>query len=127
MLARFQLSEIARREGIPLHTVERDYVQHLFLRHAARAPLAFKGGTCLRIAYGSARYSEDLDFTAESTQAEALNLIRSAAARLAEYGIAAVVDERPIAHGSIAGRLRYAGPLFDGTPRAGGAGGGGAG
>jgi predicted nucleotidyltransferase component of viral defense system len=65
MLARMQLEVIARREGVPLHVVEWDYLQHLFLRHAGRGPLTFKGGTCLRIVYGSPRYSEDLDFNAE--------------------------------------------------------------
>jgi len=64
MLARSELAGIARRDGVPLGVVERDYVQHLLLRQIARAPLAFKGGTCLRIAHGSARYSEDLDFDA---------------------------------------------------------------
>jgi len=48
--------------------IRREYVQHLFLSWLYRNPdttkLCFKGGTALRIVYGSPRFSEDLDFSA---------------------------------------------------------------
>lgn len=114
MLTRQQLATIARREGVALHVVERDYVQHLVLRHAAREPFAFKGGTCLRIVHGSPRYSEDLDFNAGDAEA-ALAHLSKVVRRLADYGISATVGRRPSQEGLHA-RIRFAGPLFDGTP-----------
>ena len=48
--------------------IAREYFQHLFLRELYTLPgaenLLFKGGTALRIVYGSPRFSEDLDFSA---------------------------------------------------------------
>ncbi|MFA5069955.1 MAG: nucleotidyl transferase AbiEii/AbiGii toxin family protein [Patescibacteria group bacterium] len=47
--------------------IVREYFQHLFLSELYRLSgaenLLFKGGTALRIIYGSPRFSEDLDFT----------------------------------------------------------------
>ena len=116
MLTRAQLSEISRREGVPLHAIERDYVQHLMLRHIPR-PFVFKGGTCLRIAYGRPRYSEYLDFNANSTFSEVGELLHTAARRLGDYGISPeVTAESPSKINHLA-KLRYEGPLFDGNPR----------
>lgn len=114
MLARGELAALARRQGVPLGIVERDYVQHLVLRHVARAPFAFKGGTCLRIAYGSPRYSEDLDFDAEGSEGELLAVLKAGAERLRDYGIRAEAVRRPGA--GLVAAVRYEGPLFDGTP-----------
>lgn len=49
--------------------IAREYFQHVFLSELYRLPearqcLLFKGGTALRIIYGSPRFSEDLDFSA---------------------------------------------------------------
>ncbi|MBN3033749.1 MAG: nucleotidyl transferase AbiEii/AbiGii toxin family protein, partial [Candidatus Saganbacteria bacterium] len=45
----------------------REYFQHEFLSDLYKLPgaekLMFKGGTALRIIYGSPRFSEDLDFS----------------------------------------------------------------
>ncbi|MDP1760196.1 MAG: nucleotidyl transferase AbiEii/AbiGii toxin family protein, partial [Candidatus Woesebacteria bacterium] len=47
--------------------VVREYFQHIFLGELYKLPnsekLLFKGGTALRIVYGSPRFSEDLDFS----------------------------------------------------------------
>lgn len=47
--------------------IVREYFQHVFLSRLYVLPesekLLFKGGTALRIVYGSQRYSEDLDFS----------------------------------------------------------------
>jgi len=64
MLTKEQLSVIARENGVPLFTQERDYFQLLFLSrlYSRKVPLVFKGGTCLKFAYSLPRFSEDLDF-----------------------------------------------------------------
>ena len=115
MLARGELAAIARRQGVPFGVVEWDYVQHLLLRHVASAPFAFKGGTCIRIAYGSPRYSEDIDFDGEGSADDLFGRLTKGAERLRDYGIPAEV-----ARGQGAGleaKLHYEGPLFDGTPQ----------
>ena len=47
--------------------IRREYFQHLFLSYFYQQPLVdqiyFKGGTALRMLYGSPRFSEDLDFS----------------------------------------------------------------
>lgn len=47
--------------------IVREYFQHVFLSELYRLPQAekilFKGGTALRVIYGSPRFSEDLDFS----------------------------------------------------------------
>ncbi|MEK7522110.1 MAG: nucleotidyl transferase AbiEii/AbiGii toxin family protein, partial [Patescibacteria group bacterium] len=47
--------------------IVREYFQHIFLSELYKLPnaekLLFKGGTALRIVYGSPRFSEDLDFS----------------------------------------------------------------
>lgn len=64
--------ENIRKLAIQCRTVEfpnivREYFQHLFLsqlyRQEKSGNLLFKGGTALRVIYGSPRFSEDLDFS----------------------------------------------------------------
>lgn len=62
------MDRIARAEQTSVFpNVVREYAQHLFLAELYRLPgsecLLFKGGTALRIVYGSPRFSEDLDFS----------------------------------------------------------------
>ena len=64
-------SETIRRWATTQQTTEinvaREYAQHLFLaelyRQRGSQQLLFKGGTALRLAYHSPRFSEDLDFS----------------------------------------------------------------
>ena len=67
MISQDVLDQLARRYQTNVVNVEREYFQHLFLSELYRSPesdkLLFKGGTALRIVYGSPRFSEDLDFS----------------------------------------------------------------
>lgn len=62
------LKELAVRHQTTELNATREYFQHLFLSYFYQQPLSgaiyFKGGTALRIIYGSPRFSEDLDFSA---------------------------------------------------------------
>lgn len=53
------------RDGKP-RGILREYLQYIILKAIYTSKygkhLVFLGGTCLRIVYGSARFSEDLDF-----------------------------------------------------------------
>jgi len=57
----------ARELGIDRTQVVREYWELIILRGLYESPqgryLIFKGGTALRLAYGSPRFSEDLDFS----------------------------------------------------------------
>jgi len=60
--------------------VYREYCQHLFLSYLyqqkeAGNTLFFKGGTALRLIYGSPRFSEDLDFSSPSGDVDKIESI----------------------------------------------------
>ena len=62
------LEQLAKRYQTNLFpNIVREYFQHLFLSELYQSEgaekLLFKGGTALRILYGSPRFSEDLDFS----------------------------------------------------------------
>jgi len=62
------LEELARKNQTGVFpNIVREYFQHEFLGELYKLPgaekLMFKGGTALRIIYGSPRFSEDLDFS----------------------------------------------------------------
>lgn len=115
MLTRQQIAEIARRDGVTLHAVERDYVQHLVLRQLSSG-FIFKGGTSIRVVHGSPRYSEDLDFNANIPKAEVNQRLQVTARRLFDYGVRAQVTAPREARSGYLGQLRYEGPLFNGNP-----------
>ncbi len=62
------IEKLARQSQMSVFpNVVREYFQHVFLSKLYVLPeseqLLFKGGTALRIVYGSPRFSEDLDFS----------------------------------------------------------------
>lgn len=68
MIAIETLEELARKNHTGVFpNIVREYFQHGFLGELYKLPgaekLMFKGGTALRIIYGSPRFSEDLDFS----------------------------------------------------------------
>lgn len=67
MIQRETLARIATLNQTTEINIAREYCQHLFLRALYRQKgserVMFKGGTALKIAYGSPRFSEDLDFS----------------------------------------------------------------
>ena len=60
-----EIKEKAREQGVPISTIERDYVQGWLLSSlSANAGMVLKGGTGIRKTYFSDyRFSDDLDFT----------------------------------------------------------------
>ena len=67
MINRETLSAQATRSQTTEINIAREYCQHLFLnafyRQKGSERVMFKGGTALKIVYGSPRFSEDLDFS----------------------------------------------------------------
>lgn len=67
MISNNILQNISNENGIDKYSILREIIQISFLEELYRLPsskgLFFKGGTALKILFGSNRYSEDLDFT----------------------------------------------------------------
>jgi hypothetical protein len=116
MLTRRQLSTIATKEGMALHSIERDYVQTLFLYqlYASHSHFIFKGGTCLRMGYQLNRYSEDLDFNYYQHQHNVKDLLTETTSKLLDFGIEGSLRITYESSQGIQGKLRYSGPLYVG-------------
>lgn len=116
MIDREQLRKI-HSQDLPLHVLEQDYIQALFLQklYSENEELVFKGGTYLKHAYGLDRFSEDLDFTSRSKNVE--NPVRRAVNQLSDYGVDAEIDKVDDREVSFSCRLRFSGPLYDGTDK----------
>jgi predicted nucleotidyltransferase component of viral defense system len=69
---RLRIQEVARQYGVPQNLIEKDYALSYALAGLASHPdlsdtLLFKGGTALKkVFFGDYRFSEDLDFSAQS-------------------------------------------------------------
>lgn len=78
--------------------VRREYIQHLFLSNFYQQPdaynILFKGGTALRIIFNSPRFSEDLDFSAETYDIKLIeNTVLSALSEIERLGIKTEIVE----------------------------------
>lgn len=73
MISREELLKKQKALGLPLSTLEKDYVLSLFLWGISSDPIigstwVFKGGTCIKKCYiRDYRFSEDLDFSLKET------------------------------------------------------------
>lgn len=67
MIEKRFLESYAVKNETSLGNVLREYLQHLFLTKFYKEPLSenflFKGGTALKLLFGSPRFSEDIDFS----------------------------------------------------------------
>lgn len=117
MITRKQLREIHGND-LPLHILEQDYVQSLFLHelYGGVDGLVFKGGTFLKHAHGLDRFSEDLDFTLYS-DGNMQKMLSGPVSRMVRYGIDSNLDRIEEDTLSFNARLRYRGPLYDGSER----------
>lgn len=120
MLTLAQLRRLAQRTRIGLQPQERDYIQHLFLYLLYTAPrrenvgLHFKGGTAIRIVYGSPRFSEDLDFNSDLTLEETRIQLQGVVEELSGFGVHGILRNERRSPQGVGLELSYQGPLFDG-------------
>ena len=92
MISKSQIIELRDKWKTTELNVAREYVQHVFLSSLFRGlrkqvKLAFKGGTALRIIWGSPRFSEDLDFTAWGTEYHVGESLKEAVAEASKAGL----------------------------------------
>lgn len=114
------LKELVRGSRDPDHAknLAREYLQQRMLGCIQRAggmiPLAFHGGTALRLLYLIPRYSEDLDFSLERDQDrfDFRALVRTVQSELRAEGYDPVtgISERGAVNGAF---VRFAGILFE--------------
>lgn len=112
MLSLESLKELAKEFQATEKNVVREYAQHLFLSLLYQQPesenLLFKGGTALRIIYGSPRFSEDLDFTGEDILPEQLDRAFLKVLSAAEkQGMDMVLKEAKPTSGGYLGLINY--------------------
>jgi len=92
------LAQAARRNQTTELNIAREYCQHLFLgafyTERGSERVMFKGGTALRILYGSPRFSEDLDFSGFQTGvSEIEDWVASAAGEMERNAIPVSIAE----------------------------------
>ncbi|OIN87316.1 MAG: hypothetical protein CO092_00035 [Candidatus Aenigmarchaeota archaeon CG_4_9_14_3_um_filter_37_18] len=116
MLTKEQLILMARRNGLPLFTQERDYFQMMFLSrlYSQKNQLVFKGGTCLKLAYNLPRFSEDLDFICLNRSKALKSLLEKVLDELKLIGINGKLTNEKIAKSSAGYKVVYQGPLYTG-------------
>lgn len=119
MLMRRQLQSLSTKAGVPLLTVERDYIQTVFLYElfTHHTDFIFKGGTCLRMVYQLNRYSEDLDFNYNNPTDDAVKALSDAAGRLNDFGIESEIKKIESRFSGFTSKLYYKGPLYTGMER----------
>jgi predicted nucleotidyltransferase component of viral defense system len=111
MISRQFINEIAVKSQTLEANVAREYCQHLFLSHfnkvSGSEKFLFKGGTALRIVFGSPRFSEDLDFSAKnsgSIRIEEINrIIDEALFQVQQEGIEVAKNFNPGTSGETSG------------------------
>lgn len=79
MIDTTSVTKLAQQQEIDPYTILREYVQVRFLNELFRVAephtVFFKGGTAIRLLFGSERFSEDLDFTVPSKHFDAHSLV----------------------------------------------------
>ncbi|MCX6792118.1 MAG: nucleotidyl transferase AbiEii/AbiGii toxin family protein [Candidatus Gottesmanbacteria bacterium] len=86
MITKDQIRELSLRFQIDAFTVFREYLQLVFLSYLYQEKEAgrifFKGGTALRLLFGSPRFSEDLDFSTAYSDKEITGLLAKLEAKI---------------------------------------------
>ena len=98
MLDAETLDRYAGRFQTSPDNIKREYCQHLFLSYLYQETgsdrLLFKGGTALRIVFGSPRFSEDLDFSGYGLKSAGIEtLVNGALVNLEKTGLSIDIEE----------------------------------
>lgn len=110
MMDEAALQRLATRHRTILLNIAREYCQHLFLaafyQHRQAGRVLFKGGTALRIIYGSPRFSEDVDFSGFNVSVKMLEeLVTEALGQMERMGLAVDIEEAKTTSGGYLGLI----------------------
>lgn len=106
------IQKLATQHQTTAINVAREYCQHLFLsafyQHRAADRVLFKGGTALRIIYGSPRFSEDLDFSGFGIRKPAIEeLITESLGAVERVGVSIEMEEAKATSGGYLGIIHH--------------------
>jgi len=113
MLSQDSLKEFTKKFQTIEKNIIREYIQHLFLSSLYKIKsserLFFKGGTALKIIYGSPRFSEDLDFDGQNIYQYELidNLFIETISEIEKSGIEIGLKEAKPTTGGYLGIISY--------------------
>lgn len=86
MITKDQIKNLSKTFKIDEYSIFREYLQLVFLSYLYQerkaSKLFFKGGTALRLIFGSPRFSEDLDFSTNYSDSEITKLLQSIEAKI---------------------------------------------
>ncbi len=101
MLSQSELNSLTKQYKINNSVILREYLQLLALQKIYSFPgsdkVIFKGGTCLHLIYGTPRFSEDLDFTVESSEKDFLEFIKLPFKELENENNCSIKEKKTIA------------------------------
>ncbi|MBI4353658.1 MAG: nucleotidyl transferase AbiEii/AbiGii toxin family protein [Candidatus Omnitrophica bacterium] len=112
MISAEAIQRLATQYQTTTLNVAREYCQHLFLsafyQHKTSSRILFKGGTALRVIYGSPRFSEDLDFSGFSLRAPAIEtLLEETLGVVERVGIGVEIEEAKATSGGYLGIIHH--------------------
>jgi predicted nucleotidyltransferase component of viral defense system len=116
MISAETIQKLATQYQTAAINVVREYCQHLFLsafyQRKGTSQVLFKGGTALRIIYGSPRFSEDLDFSGFGVRKpEIEELITDTLSAIERVGVSIEIEEAKATSGGYLGIIHH--PLGD--------------
>jgi len=116
MISQQSIEKFTKKYQTVKENIVREYCQHLFLscfyRLSGSERVLFKGGTALRIIYGSPRFSEDLDFSGFGIKANEIeDLFANVLSEIEKTNIGVDIREAKITTGGYLGKAVFT--LFD--------------
>ena len=111
MISEKQIYSLSKQWNIDQITVIREYLQILLLSYLYKLKdsdkIFFKGGTAIRLLYGSFRFSEDLDFTSMLIPQKAISLFKKAVSNLTQEMPQVSIENFREKKNSIISRIKY--------------------
>jgi len=112
MIAVETIQKLATQYQTAAINVAREYCQHLFLsafyQRKEASQVLFKGGTALRVIFGSPRFSEDLDFSGFGIRKPAIEeLITDTLSAVERVGISVEIEEAKATSGGYLGIIHH--------------------
>jgi predicted nucleotidyltransferase component of viral defense system len=116
LITKEQLMMTARHFGVNPYYLEKEYLQTVFLYslYSKQKNFIFKGGTCLKIAYNHARFSEDLDFNTDASPEQIQKAVRQALKMFEILGIDFSFAKEELFQESYTAKICFQGPLYVG-------------
>lgn len=113
MISKKELTEIAKKTGLPLYQQEKDYLLKLFLFNYFKRfdDAILKGGTCIKYLFGANRFSEDLDFNITSPE-RFKKQVRIVLKQIELIGIKNHIKKEETFENAYTVEISFQGPLF---------------